>query len=107
MCLIKDACNGRWTETPEYPNGTYAYFVSTDNHCIHTDNKPLYSYRFLCYYGNPVNPGVSAAKATVPSNTTAYFDYYATATTTKNSSSVVNRLNLSLSIISLCLSFLI
>ncbi len=105
MCSIKDACNGRWTESPEYPNGTYVYFVSTDN-----NNKPLYSYRFLCYYGNPVNPGVSAAKATVPSNTTAYFDYYATATsntTTKNSSSVVNRLNLSLSIISLCLSFLI
>lgn len=25
-----DACNGRYTITPEYPNGTYAYFL-TDN----------------------------------------------------------------------------
>ena len=25
-----DAHNGRWCVTPEYPNGTYAYFVATD-----------------------------------------------------------------------------
>jgi len=100
-----DACNGRWTVTPEYPNGTYAYFVSTDS-----NNKPLYPYTFLCYYGNPVNPGVNAAKATVPSNTTVYFDYYATGsgnTTVKYSSSVANSLNICLWIASLLLSFFI
>jgi len=96
-----DACNGRWTVTPEYPNGTYAYFVSTDN-----NNKPLYPYTFLCYYGNPVNPGVNAAKATVPSNTTVYFDYYGN-TTVKYSSSVANSLNICLWIASLFLSFFI
>ena len=26
-----DAYNGRWCVTPEYPQGTYAYFVSTDS----------------------------------------------------------------------------
>lgn len=34
-----DAHNGRWTKTPEYPNGTYAYFLSTD-----TGNRLLYPY---------------------------------------------------------------
>jgi YHYH protein/Secretion system C-terminal sorting domain len=27
-----DQYNGRFTVTPEYPNGTYAYFVTTNNH---------------------------------------------------------------------------
>ena len=26
-----DICNGRWTLTPDYPNGTYAYFTATDS----------------------------------------------------------------------------
>ena len=24
-----DVNNGRWTKTPEYPNGIYAYFIAT------------------------------------------------------------------------------
>jgi plastocyanin len=31
-----DKCNGRYCVTPEYPNGTYAYFVSTDTSGVNT-----------------------------------------------------------------------
>ncbi len=34
-----DEHNGRWANTPEYPNGTYAYFLSTD-----ATNRLLYPY---------------------------------------------------------------
>jgi hypothetical protein len=34
-----DECNGRWCVTPEFPNGTYAYFTA-----IGDDGKPAYPY---------------------------------------------------------------
>lgn len=34
-----DEHNGRWARTPEYPEGTYAYFLSTD-----TGNRLMYPY---------------------------------------------------------------
>ena len=36
-----DEHNGRFCQTPEYPNGTYAYFLSLDE-----DNLPVYPYIF-------------------------------------------------------------
>lgn len=50
-----DQHNGRYCVTPEYPNGTYAYFLSTDS-----SNNPTYPY--VCgpkFYGTPVYPGQS------------------------------------------------
>ena len=42
-----DARNGRFCKTPEYPNGTYAYFVTIDENQI-----PVYPYvLFGTYYG--------------------------------------------------------
>ena len=49
-----DEHNGRFCNTPEYPNGTYAYFVTVDP----TDTKiPLYPYIIgPTYYGVPLLP---------------------------------------------------
>lgn len=45
-----DELNGRWCVTPEYPNGTYAYFTTID-----TDGNPVYPYNMgRRYHGNPV-----------------------------------------------------
>jgi hypothetical protein len=69
-----DEHNGRFCVTPEFPSGTYAYFVSTD-----VDGQPWFPYYFgTTYYGNvvssnldPMNPqtiptsGVSCATVAV------------------------------------------
>src|SRR5262249_8044274 len=34
-----DECNGRFCVTPEFPNGTYAYFV-----CVEADGTPVFPY---------------------------------------------------------------
>ena len=45
-----DELNGRWCVTPEYPNGTYAYFTTID-----ANGNPVYPYNMgRRYYGNPV-----------------------------------------------------
>jgi len=45
-----DECNGRWCVTPEFPNGTYAYFTTID-----AAGKPVYPYNMgRRYHGNPV-----------------------------------------------------
>jgi hypothetical protein len=44
-----DASNGRFCVTPEYPGGTYAYFVTVDS-----TNHPVYPYVIgPTYYGRP------------------------------------------------------
>jgi hypothetical protein len=44
-----DVHNGRYCVTPEYPSGTYAYFVTTDN-----SSNPAYPYYLGdTYYGKP------------------------------------------------------
>jgi YHYH protein len=44
-----DEYNGRWCVTPEFPNGTYAYFVS-----IKADGTPAFPYNIgRAFYGNP------------------------------------------------------
>ncbi|MEM9479211.1 MAG: sulfatase-like hydrolase/transferase [Verrucomicrobiota bacterium] len=51
-----DVHGGRFCKTPEFPNGTYAYFTS-----IEPDGTPIYPYNIgRTYYGNPTgvrNPG--------------------------------------------------
>lgn len=53
-----DSSNGRYGVTPEYPNGTYAYFITVDS-----SNVPVYPYIFgtslrQAYYqpGSPFTP---------------------------------------------------
>ncbi len=44
-----DEYNGRWCVTPEFPNGTYAYFVS-----ISSNGTPVFPYNIARgYYGSP------------------------------------------------------
>jgi YHYH protein len=44
-----DELNGRWCVTPEFPNGTYAYFTTID-----ADGKPIYPYNMgRRYHGIP------------------------------------------------------
>jgi len=55
-----DEYNGRFTRTPEYPEGTYAYFLATD-----PQNHPMYPYLVgPAYYGR-----VDAALPAVPTTT--------------------------------------
>lgn len=65
-----DEYNGRFCITPEYPNGTYAYFTTVD-----ANLKPCYPY-FIgpTYYGtfSNTNIGPNGGKATIPSNATTY-----------------------------------
>ncbi len=60
-----DVYNGRWCVTPEFPSGTYAYFVTTDS-----SNKPKFPYLVgLSYFGNVA----STAQTSAPSTSTTYF----------------------------------
>jgi hypothetical protein len=61
-----DVYNGRTCVTPEYPSGTYAYFITTDN-----SGDPAFPYIFAdSYYGvisaSDMGPNVGAA--TIPSS---------------------------------------
>lgn len=65
-----DAHNGRMCKTPEYPNGTYAYFTTVD-----ASLKPIYPY-FVgpTFYGVAANgnTGPNGGKSTVPGGATSY-----------------------------------
>lgn len=65
-----DDHNGRFCKTPEYPNGTYAYFTTVD-----ASLKPVYPY-FIgpTFYGNlqTGNTGPTGGKTTVPGSATQY-----------------------------------
>lgn len=59
-----DEYNGRFSVTPEFPNGTYAYFVS-----IAADGTPVFPYNIgRAFYGNPTGMAVSALTETVTTN---------------------------------------
>ncbi len=59
-----DEYNGRWCVTPEFPNGTYAYFVS-----INTNGAPTFPYNIgRGYYGSPTGGSVTAISETVATN---------------------------------------
>lgn len=55
-----DRYNGRFCVTPEYPNGTYAYFAS-----VETENPTISTYPYLLgtqYYGIPLLPNGSGVR---------------------------------------------
>jgi hypothetical protein len=59
-----DEHNGRYCVTPDFPNGTYAYFVA-----IAADGTPVFPYNIgRAYYGNPTGASVSAITETVVTN---------------------------------------
>ncbi len=59
-----DEFNGRWCVTPEFPNGTYAYFVS-----ISSNGTPVYPYNIgAAYHGNPTGGTVTSIAETVTTN---------------------------------------
>lgn len=59
-----DEYNGRWCVTPEFPNGTYAYFVA-----ISSNGTPVFPYNIgRAYYGSPVGGSVSSIAETVVTN---------------------------------------
>lgn len=59
-----DEYNGRYCVTPEFPNGTYAYFVS-----ISSNGAPVYPYNIGAgFYGNPTGGTVSSLSETVTTN---------------------------------------
>ena len=67
-----DSNNGRFCVTPEYPNGTYAYFVTVDS-----SGYPVYPYTMgLAYYGvvsnADITPGPGGTKNTVPGGAFTY-----------------------------------
>jgi len=66
-----DEYNGRWCKTPEYPNGTYAYFCTVD-----ANLDPLYPYFIgpYKYYGVVANGdlGPNGGNVTIPQNATQY-----------------------------------
>jgi hypothetical protein len=71
-----DVYNGRTCVTPEYPSGTYAYFITTDN-----SGNPAFPYIFAeSYYGvisaSDMGPNVGAA--TIPSTGVTYVTSVAT-----------------------------
>ena len=59
-----DESNGRFCVTPEFPNGTYAYFVS-----IAADGTPVYPYNIgRAYHGTPSGGDVASISETVTTN---------------------------------------
>lgn len=59
-----DEYNGRYCVTPEFPGGTYAYFVA-----ILADGTPAYPYNIgMGYYGTPAGGAVTSISETVTTN---------------------------------------
>ena len=61
-----DAYNGRWCKTPEYPSGTYAYFVTTTD-----TGAPAYPFTIGPYYYGIVTD--TRSQSSIPSTATKYF----------------------------------
>ena len=65
-----DQRNGRWCVTPEFPNGTYCYFVTID-----AQQTPVFPYTFYgSYYGvvQSGNTGMGSGHNTIGEPTTTY-----------------------------------
>jgi len=59
-----DELNGRWCVTPEFPNGTFAYFTTID-----AGGRPVYPYNMgRHYHGNPVGRLIRAIGEPVTTN---------------------------------------
>jgi YHYH protein len=69
-----DQYNGRWCVTPEFPQGTYAYFVA-----ISSNGTPAFPYDIgRGYYGSPIGGTVSVIAETVATNFLGYTNLVST-----------------------------
>jgi hypothetical protein len=69
-----DQFNGRWCVTPEFPNGTYAYFVA-----INSNGTPVFPYNIgRGYYGNPAGGSVSSISESIVTNYLGYTNLVST-----------------------------
>jgi hypothetical protein len=81
-----DQYNGRYCVTPEFPNGTYAYFVA-----ISSSGAPVFPYNIgRGYYGNPTGAAVSSATEAVTAVYGGVSDFQETADTPSVDSSTGN-----------------
>ena len=63
-----DELNGRWCVTPEFPQGTYAYFTTID-----ASGQPVYPYNMgRRFHGYPIGCLVTAIHETVTTNFVAH-----------------------------------
>jgi len=59
-----DEYNGRWCVTPEFPNGTYAYFIG-----ISSNGTPVFPYNIgRGFYGDPTGAATTAITEAVVTN---------------------------------------
>ena len=68
-----DYYNGRYCVTPEYPSGTYAYFVAVNSSYV-----PQYPYVIgPSFYGSPINAnmGTGSGYTSVTETVTTYYSY--------------------------------
>lgn len=79
-----DEHNGRTCITPEYPNGTYAYFVT-----IEADGTPVYPYVLGPKYYGVVGAGVTAGTATIPGTATKYVPIATALEETETANSII------------------
>jgi hypothetical protein len=71
-----DETNGRWCITPEFPQGTYAYFTTID-----AQGKPVFPYNMgQHYHGNPAGRLVTSINEPVATNFIAQASQKLTAT---------------------------
>jgi len=81
-----DELNGRWCMTPEFPQGTYAYFTTID-----ANGKPVYPYNMgRRYHGNPYGRVVSGIYEPVTTNFLAHAGLAAIAPTPKSTTLLWN-----------------
>lgn len=79
-----DLYNGRFCKTPEYPDGTYAYFVATDSNL-----NPTYPFVIGPYfYGTPIssNLGLNSGYASITESVSVYYSYSSNSATTTTAS---------------------
>ena len=62
--------NGRFAVTPEYPSGTYAYYITIDS-----NGTPLYPFSLgPFYYGQTVNENFGG-QLSITESVTTYFQF--------------------------------
>jgi hypothetical protein len=81
-----DEFNGRYCVTPDYPNGTYAYFVA-----ISSSGVPVFPYNIgRAYYGNPTGSSESSISQAVTTTFSGAATYQEVANVPSVSSSTGN-----------------
>ena len=84
-----DSSNGRYGVTPEYPEGTYAYFMTYDN-----NGKPAFPYTLgYTYYGCAITLNTISGKITPNETTKVLYQYSNVASSTVSTTANMHVLN--------------